>query len=183
MARAEGTGPGETGGRERLIRAAGRLFAEKGYAGTSVRDILRAASVTAPVLYYHFGNKEGLWIALVREAMATFDEALENALAGAGSAAERIRAYCFASFHVRREYVSLNRVIWEILSGPPEAAPHFDMRGEFGRFVGRLAEFVEEGVASGEFHPCNAVHAALACTGCVDVVAGPRLLGRGTRRP
>ena len=47
----------ENGGRERLLAAAAKLFAAKGYAATTVRDILRAAKVTAPVLYHHFGSK------------------------------------------------------------------------------------------------------------------------------
>lgn len=176
MSRAEDTEPGGEGGRERLLRAAGHLFAEKGYAATTVRDLLRAASVTAPVLYYHFGNKEGLWVALVREVMATFDEALERSLATAGTAAERIRCYCRAALEVRRAYPSLNRVLWEILAGPPGAAPRFDIKGEFGRFIGQLGGFVDEGVAAGEFRRCDTLHAALVCAGCVDVAAGPRLL-------
>lgn len=51
--------------RERIVVAARRLFGEKGYAGTSTRDIAAAAGVHQPQVAYHFGNKEGLWEACV----------------------------------------------------------------------------------------------------------------------
>ncbi len=175
MTRSEQHEGGEASGRDRLLDAAATLFAAKGYAATSVRDILRLAGVTAPVLYYHFGNKEGIWIALVRQATATFDAALETALAEAGSARERIRQYCRAAAGIRREFAGLDRVVREILSGPPEAAPGIDMRGEFAEFFERLAELVDDGVAAGELRACNAHHVALILAGCVDAVSGPRV--------
>ena len=50
----------ETGTRERLLETASHLFAEKGYASTSVREIVARAGVSKPVLYYYFQSKEGL---------------------------------------------------------------------------------------------------------------------------
>jgi outer membrane protein len=55
--------------RQRLLDVGLKLFANRGYAGTSVQDITDEAQVTKPVLYYHFGNKEGLFQALVNHAM------------------------------------------------------------------------------------------------------------------
>ena len=52
--------PAEDGARKRLMVSAIGLFAEKGYASTSVREIVARAGVTKPVLYYYFKNKEGL---------------------------------------------------------------------------------------------------------------------------
>ena len=43
----------EKGARDRLLEAATALFAEKGYAGTYVREIVTHAGVTEPVLYYY----------------------------------------------------------------------------------------------------------------------------------
>jgi AcrR family transcriptional regulator len=47
--------------RERLIRAAARLFAEKGYEGTSVKELAQEAGVNVSLVSYHFGGKEGLF--------------------------------------------------------------------------------------------------------------------------
>src|SRR5438094_10031178 len=50
---------------QQVLRAALKKFADCGYEGTSVRDIVEAASVTKPTLYYYFGNKAELYQALV----------------------------------------------------------------------------------------------------------------------
>jgi AcrR family transcriptional regulator len=52
-----------------IARAAARLFAERGYDATSVREIVEAAGVTKPTLYYHFGSKQGLAEALLTRPM------------------------------------------------------------------------------------------------------------------
>lgn len=55
--------------RQRLLHAGLKLFAHRGYAGASVLDITQEAKVTKPTLYYYFQNKEGLFQALVDQAM------------------------------------------------------------------------------------------------------------------
>jgi outer membrane protein len=55
--------------RQRLLDAGLKLFANRGYAGTAVKDITEEAKVTKPTLYYYFENKEGLFQALVDQAM------------------------------------------------------------------------------------------------------------------
>ncbi len=160
---------GDVGGRERVLRAALRLFATKGYAATTVRDILRAAGVTAPVLYYHFGSKEGVFLALAREGAQRFDAALEKALRPAGTAEERIRGYCRASATVRREHPNLARIVERILSGPPKAAPRFDLHGAIASSVRRLEELVREGTEREEFRRCDPRDAALALLGAVEI--------------
>ncbi len=54
---------------QRLLDAGLKLFANRGYAGTAVQDITEEAKVTKPTLYYYFENKEGLFQALVDQAM------------------------------------------------------------------------------------------------------------------
>jgi AcrR family transcriptional regulator len=54
------------GERRRLIlRAAGRLFAERGYAATRLDDVAAAAHVTKPIVYRHFDSKKALYLALL----------------------------------------------------------------------------------------------------------------------
>ncbi|HNX48887.1 MAG TPA: TetR/AcrR family transcriptional regulator [Thermoanaerobaculaceae bacterium] len=175
MPRKKATGEHDVGGRERLLAAAVGLFAVKGYAATTVRDILRAAGVTAPVLYYHFGNKEGLFLALVREGVEKVDAARLEAFKETASVVERIRRYCLANVAVRREFADLAWVVEAILSGPPEAAPPFDFRAIVTRMLRQLQDLVEEGVASGELRPCDPRHAVMVLIGFMEAASRPRL--------
>ena len=56
--------------RERLLEAAERLFAEKGFAATSVRDITAAAASNVAAINYHFGGKHNLYHEVFRRRMA-----------------------------------------------------------------------------------------------------------------
>ncbi len=51
----------EQGARTRLLEAGVKLFSEKGYANTSVREIVELAGVSKPILYYYFKSKEGMF--------------------------------------------------------------------------------------------------------------------------
>jgi len=51
--------------RELILRQAERLFMQRGYAAVSVGDVAEAVGVTKPTLYYHYGDKEGLYAAML----------------------------------------------------------------------------------------------------------------------
>src|ERR1700692_3159441 len=51
--------------REQLLDVGRRLFAERGFEGTSIEEIAAQAGVSKPVVYEHFGGKEGLYAVVV----------------------------------------------------------------------------------------------------------------------
>jgi len=61
-----------------IASTAARLFAERGYDATSVREIVEAAGVTKPTLYYHFRSKEGLAQALVSDPLNALAETIRR---------------------------------------------------------------------------------------------------------
>lgn len=77
--------------RERLIRAAEALFARKGYARTSIRDITREASCNVAAVNYHFATKHNLYREMLARRIATLREQrisrLEQTVAEAGGKA------------------------------------------------------------------------------------------------
>jgi AcrR family transcriptional regulator len=65
--------------RDSILRAATRVFAKHGYDGGRVEQISKAARSYDRMIYYYFGSKEGLFIAVIEEAYRRFNEA-ESAL-------------------------------------------------------------------------------------------------------
>lgn len=64
---------GEKASAAKILDAAARLFVEKGYANVSIRDVCKETGVTAPVIYYYFGNKRGLFEAVARKHISMTD--------------------------------------------------------------------------------------------------------------
>lgn len=64
--------------RERLIDAAIKLFAERGYEGTSVRELATAAGVNVAAVSYHFGSKDALYHEALRACLAPCGEMRER---------------------------------------------------------------------------------------------------------
>jgi AcrR family transcriptional regulator len=81
--------------RGRLLSAAARLFAERGFAKVTVRDICRKARANVAAVNYHFGGKVGLYHEVLQSAVRTMQSTTEAAReAGARQAPDRqLRAY------------------------------------------------------------------------------------------
>ena len=58
---------------EKILQVASRMFAEKGFANVSVRDICRETRTSPPVIYYYFGSKKGLFEAVARKQISMGD--------------------------------------------------------------------------------------------------------------
>ena len=66
--------------REQLIVVARGLFAERGFDATSVEEVAARAQVSKPVVYEHFGGKEGLYAVVVDREITTISAAISSAI-------------------------------------------------------------------------------------------------------
>jgi len=66
--------------RDQLLGVARACFAEKGYDGTSIEEIAARAGVSKPVIYEHFGGKEGLYAVVVDREVTTLLNVLRGAM-------------------------------------------------------------------------------------------------------
>jgi len=80
-----------TASRATVIDAACALFAERGYRGTSMKDIAEVLGVSAPGLYNHVASKQEILYAIMDRAMDRATAALDDAVAGTGDVAEQLR--------------------------------------------------------------------------------------------
>jgi AcrR family transcriptional regulator len=76
-----GRRPGETLSRQAILQSARDLFAEQGFASTTVRAIARRAGVDPALVHYFFTNKEGVYEAVVQDAVGLMD-LLESVIDG-----------------------------------------------------------------------------------------------------
>lgn len=67
--------------RQQLIEIARAMFAERGYDATSIEEIASRAQVSKPVVYEHFGGKEGLYAVIVDRELSYLLEAITSSLA------------------------------------------------------------------------------------------------------
>jgi AcrR family transcriptional regulator len=82
--------------REEILRIATRRFAESGYAGVALEDLVAEAGLTRGALYHHFGSKHGLFAAVVERAQFAVAEAVEHAAAADAAPLEAFLAGCRA---------------------------------------------------------------------------------------
>ena len=66
--------------RQQLIGIARSLFAERGYEGASIEEIAQRANVSKPVVYEHFGGKEGLYAVVVDREMSALLDGITSSL-------------------------------------------------------------------------------------------------------
>jgi TetR/AcrR family transcriptional regulator len=165
----------EDSARGRLMTAAIGLFARKGYSATTVREIVAAAGVTKPVLYYHFGSKEGIFLTMMGEALAEFEATTAAAMTAVGTAGERIVRFLDDTFTLILEHLDVMRVLDAVYYGPPQGAPFFDFEAIHQRFIGTLTTLVRDGMAVGEFRPGDPEDVAWALVGPFEVARGMSL--------
>ena len=181
----------EAGGdaRERLLSGATALFASKGYAATTVREIVERAGVTKPVLYYYFRSKEGIYLDLMREPFGKFTALVEETVLEAGSARERLFRLSLMAYDIFVENLDTARVMYSIYYGPPQGAPFIDFDAYHRRFQEAVLQVLRDGVRDGEFRRVDPHDAMWAVIGAVNVAMEvelchpPQSLGRdGVRR-
>lgn len=138
--------------KELLLGIAAKLFREKGYAGTSVRDIVKKARIEPSALYYHYASKEALLDAvLVRSIQGVMDEVRAAVDALDESASPRARIAAAIATHLRAISVhgdfalASRRVVGEV----PAAVrrKHDSMRAEYGAYWQSLLEVAAKGAA------------------------------------
>jgi AcrR family transcriptional regulator len=83
--------PPDSGGRDAILDTSAKLFSQHGYKEVSIRDIAQACGLTNAALYYHFKNKEDLFLAMLQRDHEQTLAALRKAAAGPGDLREDLK--------------------------------------------------------------------------------------------
>jgi AcrR family transcriptional regulator len=168
--------------RDRIIEQATRLFVTRGYHAMSMREIAEAVGVTKAALYYHFSDKEALFVAVLAASLDRLEGIVQDARAAGGSTraqVERIVRGIFAQSPDQRAIVRLARQEMATLSQQSLA--------QFGglyrdKFIGQIEATLAEGVARGELRALDVRQATWLLLGMISpfLDASPELDLRAT---
>jgi AcrR family transcriptional regulator len=188
--------------RERLIRIARQVFADKGYEAASVREITAAASANLGAITYHFGSKQALYEAVLDSVMeplaarlgigggrggSVVEEGSEARAAGEGTPLERIDAMVAALFDHLAANPDLQLLVLQ-QAVTRQAMPD-PLRRRFGLLLERLANEIRAGQREGSIRAGDALLTALSLLaqpmyfGLVGRLAPDRLKGESGARP
>ncbi len=150
---------------QRILREAMVLFAAHGYAGTSIRQVVEAAGCTKPALYYHFTNKQQLFVRTVQAALAELN-ILEQVVDEPGPVLVRIvNGLQALQAHVDTSPQVL-RLLFRAEMHPQAGQPEIDFRSFRAQDLQRIRRLLREGIERGELREDLNVHdASIALVG------------------
>jgi AcrR family transcriptional regulator len=135
--------------RARILRVATALFADKGYGSTSVREVVDAAGVTKPTLYYWFGSKDALFIEAVNNQLDRLRGLIDTHLRAPGPVEPLLRGFVGAWIdHAERDRDGL--MLLMTCEHATAGQPQIDLVTMHRDTVIALSELIARGAAAGE---------------------------------
>src|SRR5881392_1785653 len=109
--------------REAVLASAVKAFARRGYAGTSVQDILKATGFSKPTVYYYFQSKAGLFRAILAFAYDESFRLMRAGLDGKTGCKQRLIEVAAALFDFANRHQNLTRLVFATVFAAPEEIP------------------------------------------------------------
>jgi len=102
--------------RDRVLQVAQTLFAERGFRGTSLRDIARRIGIQAPSLLHHFPSKQQLYLAVLDRLFEGMEDAAGALLIGRDTYQQRMRTAISAAIDYIAHRPDTVRILWQEMS-------------------------------------------------------------------
>ena len=159
----------QEGKKQAILRAAARLFRDRGFEQTRLTDIADALNITKPALYYYVGNKEEILITIQRMGLEQMLEGFDELVAGNRTGAELISILLtrYGEWATTEFGVCVVR-LFNVKVSAKNARELHSARGVLERKVRAL---FERGMADGSIKPCNPSLAATALFGSLNWMA------------
>ncbi len=155
--------------RQRLLDAAETVFAAKGYHGAAVDDIIAASDSSKGGFYFHFTNKEAIFLALIEALTPKLEAAVDRAIAAEADPVAQLDA----ALRVALETFSRHRRLSKILLVEAVGLGHgFDeklMRVR-GRFAAMIQRRLDLAVQAGSIAPLDTETVAWAWFGAINEI-------------
>jgi TetR/AcrR family transcriptional regulator, cholesterol catabolism regulator len=151
---------------DRMLKAAAHCFNQKGYSGTSLKDVAAKLGLTDAALYYYVRNKEELVFQCYVRASEIGRDAMDRAVAEGDLGFDQVRLYI--RFHI--EYMLGERGPIAIMSEIPSLHPkHREEVLEFSRRHSlRFEALLAKGISDGSIAPCDIRMTGNAIMGAIN---------------
>ncbi len=140
--------------RRRILEVAAEAFADRGYAGTSLNDVLRASGVTKGGFYFHYPSKEALALATLRHKQEQWAGVVMAAVMRRSRAIEQLDAMVQAlcDLHEQdRACRAINRLCTELGDEHPELRPQLGT--QLTTWMDMVASVIRKGQDEGDIRP------------------------------
>jgi AcrR family transcriptional regulator len=145
---------------ERLLNVACELFAQRGYSGTSVREITRRARANLGAITYHFGSKETLYHAVIASKAEPLVARVAEVAAQPGAPLDRVEKIVRVFLdHIETHPEMPKLILRELASGRSLTPP---AKRAMQRNLGALVEAVKSGQQDGSIRPGDPILLAIS---------------------
>ena len=155
--------------KERLLEAAADVFADKGYFGAAVDDIVRASDTSKGSFYFHFPNKRGIFSALLDHLTGRLFGRVEQALAEEPDPVRKLDAALGAALTAFAQRKRLARLLLVEAAGLGHTMDEHLM-AVHGRFIALIKRHLDDAVALGRVAPLDTELAATVWMGALNEV-------------
>lgn len=142
--------PGDSDRVLQILSESARLFADRGFEGTSMRDIADACGISKSLLYHHFTDKDEIYARIALGSTQELYAFVAARIPESGSATERVRAFMLGTaeyFHrYRWAWLASTTAFWN----DPQQRRRKERMMWRDRYEGLLRDILAAGIASGE---------------------------------
>ena len=164
--------------RDRILRAAVKIFSRKGFFNSKVSEIARAAEVADGTIYLYFRNKDDLLISLFEEKMGEVVADVRRRIADGGNALEKLRIFIENHMDLLERESGLVEVIQVELRQSTKFLKDYTPV-KFFEYLEVISDLLEEGKREGVFRPdLNVSVARRAIFGALDELSLTYILSR-----
>jgi AcrR family transcriptional regulator len=136
--------------RDRVLQVAQALFAERGYRGTSLRDISARIGIKAPSLLHHFSSKDELYLAVLDRIFNRLESVAGSVLEGRTGYQSRILRSVEDTIDFIASRPHFGRIMWNEFIGENDIGRQLIKR-RVPPLFNALVDFIRRGQESGEF--------------------------------
>ena len=159
--------------RREILAAAERVFAAKGFDGSTMEEVAREAEFSVGALYNFFANKEVLWSQVIARIGQDFLAAFRRKTAAAANPLAAIEALIEVKLSFARDHAAILNVIMEVRPGArvmPDMAMSKSLLDLYDTYLDEATRLVKAAMVAGYLRKADPVHTTLMLEGAINTI-------------